>query len=113
MESHCLLLKSGFNISSFGTGAQIRLPGPTPEKQNIYAFGVSYEDIYSELKSQNASLYTQNGVLGMLDRNKQIKDHPERFQETDMQFDVIFTCEEKCFDAVCEGIRLKCFKYLP
>lgn len=103
MEGHCLLLKAGLDISSYGTGAQIRLPGITPEKQNIYSFGVSYDDIYNELIEQNLQLYTANGVLQMLDRNRKIKSHPERFQNTEKQFDIIFTCEEKCFDAVCEG----------
>ena len=39
----------------------------------------------------------------MLDRNRRIKRAPERFQDTSDVFDVIFTCEERCFDAACES----------
>ena len=47
--------------------------------------------------------YTQNGILHMLDRNRRIKSRPERFQDTDEQFDVIFTVEERIYDSVVEG----------
>ena len=59
--------------------------------------------MYQNLEQQDLNLYTQNGILQMLDRNRKIKPAPVRFQETQEEFDVIFTCEEKCFDAVCEG----------
>lgn len=39
----------------------------------------------------------------MLDRNRRIKPSPERFQESEHQFDVIFTVEERIYDAVLEG----------
>lgn len=40
----------------------------------------------------------------MLDRNRRIKSCPERFQTCYDQFDVIFTCEERVYDQVVEGI---------
>lgn len=39
----------------------------------------------------------------MLDRNRRIKPKPERFQDTDKHFDVIFTTEERIYDAVVES----------
>ena len=51
----------------------------------------------------NLTSYTQNGILHMLDRNRRIKSKPERFQNTDEQFDVIFTVEERIYDSVVEG----------
>lgn len=38
----------------------------------------------------------------MLKRNLQIKNAPERFQDTDKQFDVIVTFEDRVFDLVTE-----------
>lgn len=39
----------------------------------------------------------------MLDRNRRIKSRPERFQDTEEQFDVVFTVEERIYDSVVEG----------
>ena len=39
-------------------------------------------------------------MLHMLDRNRRIKEKAERFQESKEQFDVILTCEERCYDLV-------------
>ena len=40
----------------------------------------------------------------MLDRNRRIKPKPERFQDVVEEFDVIFTVEERIYDAVLEGV---------
>ena len=42
----------------------------------------------------------------MLDRNRRIKPCPERFQEINGEtFNIIFTVEERIFEAVLEGMR--------
>jgi RNA polymerase II subunit A C-terminal domain phosphatase SSU72 len=41
----------------------------------------------------------------MLDRNRRIKEKPERFQDCRERFDVIFTVEERIFDQVMEGSK--------
>ncbi|KAK8398896.1 hypothetical protein O3P69_004177 [Scylla paramamosain] len=107
MEAHAFLSKKGFNVRSFGTGDKVKLPGPAPDKPNCYEFGTSYDDIYNDLLKKDKTLYTQNGLLHMLDRNRRIKPDPERFQISKDKFDIIITCEERVYDQVLECLEAR------
>jgi len=107
MEAHAFLAKKGFQVQSFGTGDKVKIPGSAADKPNVYEFGTSYDDIYQDLLEKDKSLYTQNGLLHTLDRNRRIKSHPEKFQESNDKFDILITCEERVYDQVLEFMENK------
>ncbi|OAF65089.1 CTD phosphatase SSU72 [Intoshia linei] len=105
MEAHDFLKKRNYNIDSFGTGTHVKLPGSKFDRPNVYAFGdVSYEEIYQDLCQKDYNLYTQNGMLNMLDRNRRIKERPQKFQNCIKNFDLLFTTEKRIFNIVIETL---------
>jgi RNA polymerase II subunit A C-terminal domain phosphatase SSU72 len=104
MEAHYLLQKRGFRVRSFGTGAQVKLPGSSPSEPNVYKFDTSYAEMHEDLSRRDLEFYTQNGLLSMLERNKRMKIKPERFQECHDRFHLIFTVEDRVFDILLEDL---------
>jgi len=102
MEAHSFLNKKGYDIESYGTGNMIKIPGESERKPNTYPFGTTYDSIYADLKTKDETLYTKNGMLHIMERNRRIKTGPERFQECARQFEIILTVEEKVYDQVLE-----------
>ncbi|KAF3387500.1 RNA polymerase II subunit A C-terminal domain phosphatase ssu72 [Penicillium rolfsii] len=131
MEAHLRLstAPSPFPVISFGTGSLVRLPGPSITQPNVYSFNTtSYNQMYEELEEKDPRLYRNNGILNMLDRNRNLKWGPERFQDwvpglpridhiskgdkgalgtEGGVVDVIITCEERCWDAVVDDLMNK------
>ncbi|XP_038895502.1 RNA polymerase II subunit A C-terminal domain phosphatase SSU72 isoform X2 [Benincasa hispida] len=104
MEAHSILKNKGFNVSSYGTGAHVKLPGPSLREPNVYDFGTPYKHMFDDLRRKDPELYKRNGILPMLKRNAAVKTAPQRWQDNaaDGSFDVVFTFEEKVFDMVIE-----------
>ncbi|GMY12508.1 RNA polymerase II subunit A C-terminal domain phosphatase SSU72 isoform X1 [Fagus crenata] len=105
MEAHSLLKRQAFDVSSYGTRAQVKLPGPSLREPNVYDFGTPYKQMFDDLRRKDPELYKRNGILPMLKRNSAVKLAPQRWQENaaDGSFDVVFTFDEKVFDMVVEG----------
>ncbi|KAI3920337.1 hypothetical protein MKX01_000676 [Papaver californicum] len=109
MEAHCLLKRQGFDVASYGTGAHVKLPGPSLREPNVYEFGTPYKQMFDDLRRKDPELYKRNGILPMLKRNIGVKFAPQSWQENsaDGTFDVVFTFEEKVFDMVIEDLHTR------
>ena len=67
MESHSVLAKRNFLVSSYGTGEKIKIPGKSQREPNVYPFGTTYEEIYKDLVSKDRQLYTGKLIIGVRD----------------------------------------------
>jgi RNA polymerase II subunit A C-terminal domain phosphatase SSU72 len=107
MEAHALLQKQGLDVSSYGTGTNVKLPGPSAREPNVYQFGTPYRQMLEDLKNKDPELYKRNGLLQMLKRNSGVKESPQRWQDNaaDGAFDVVFTFEERVFDMVIDDLE--------
>ena len=69
MESHSVLSKRNFLVSSYGTGEKIKIPGKSSREPNVYPFGTTYEEIHKDLVSKDKQLYT--GTTYKKDQDRQ------------------------------------------
>lgn len=102
MEAHRELALRGYSVKSYGTGSSVKLPGRSAVEPVIFPFNMPYEQMRDELQKRDPILYSNNGVLSMLDRNAKIKKAPEQWRDAQDRFDVIITFEERVFKAVVE-----------
>lgn len=57
MEAHSLLKRQRFDVSSYGTGAHVKLPGPSLREPNVYDFGTPYKHMLDDLRRKDPELY--------------------------------------------------------
>ncbi|KAI4326140.1 hypothetical protein MLD38_031481 [Melastoma candidum] len=109
MEAHSVLRREGFDVASYGTGNNVKLPGPSLREPNVYDFGTPYRQMFDDLRRKDPELYKRNGILPMLKRNYSVKTAPQRWQDnaSDGVFDVVMTFEEKVFDMVLEDLHTR------
>jgi len=104
MEAHKLLKEGNYNVSSYGVGSHVKLPGPSADAPNKYDFGTPYTEILEDLKAKDTALYVRNGLLKMVERNIQIKDCPQRWQDSRDVFDVVVTFDTGVFEQLVEDM---------
>ncbi|KAI4987845.1 hypothetical protein ZWY2020_028603 [Hordeum vulgare] len=106
MEAHAVLGRAALDVESYGTGSQVKLPGPSMHEPNVYDFGTPYGGIYDDLRRKDPDLYKRN-LLPMLKRNISVKLARMRWQDNtgDGVFDMILTFEERVFDLVVEDMN--------
>ncbi|KAF5734050.1 putative Protein SSU72 [Tripterygium wilfordii] len=109
MEAHSLFKRQGFDVSSYGTGSHVKLPGPSIREPNVYDFGTPYKQMFDDLRRKDPELYKRNGILPMLKRNIGVKSAPQRWQDNvaDGSFDVVLAFEEKVYDMVIEDLFIR------
>ena len=50
-------------------------------QSNYSCPGTTYDAIYKDLCAKDRALYTDMGMLHILERNRRLKEKPERFDE--------------------------------
>ncbi|KAJ6760039.1 RNA polymerase II SUBUNIT A C-TERMINAL DOMAIN PHOSPHATASE [Salix purpurea] len=66
MEAHSLLKRHGFDVSSYGTGSHVKLPGPSLREPNVYDFGTPYKQMFDDLRRKDPELYPPPSLLFIL-----------------------------------------------
>ena len=99
---HLILLQHGLKTTSYGAGAQVKLPGKHGPR--TFPFGTTYDDMYKALASEDTAFYTNNEMLALLDRNRNIKTGPERWQNADVvgKVNVAICFDDRIFELVDE-----------
>jgi hypothetical protein len=103
MEAHDLAFRNGFQVSSYGAGSRVRLPGMTQDDPRVFEFGTPYHEMFKRLYEENFHFYSKNGMLQMLDRDRKVKFFPQRWQDESKRFDVVVCFEQRVYELVLDG----------
>jgi RNA polymerase II subunit A C-terminal domain phosphatase SSU72 len=110
MEAHDLAFRAGFQVSSYGAGNRVRLPGQTQDDPRVFEFGTPYHEMFKRLYEENFHFYSKNGNLQMLDRDRKLKFCPQRWQDETRKFDIVvrdFVLQKSVTDWLCMVIDLQ------
>ena len=55
--------KRGLIVKSFGSGQQVKLPGTSLDKPNVYTFDTTYESMYKDLFNKDANLFVKPALV--------------------------------------------------
>lgn len=64
MEAHRVFAAAALDVSSFGVGQHVKLPGASQRTPNVYEFGTPYRAIYEDLRAKDADLCVSRGGEG-------------------------------------------------
>lgn len=110
MATHLALKNNGFNVQSFGTATQVRLPSPDG-KDHAFPFGTPYAKMLKELRRNNEAWYAANKIISMLTRNQVLKAAPQRWCRLSSSamaaLDLVICSEHRVFDKVTEEISTR------
>eukprot|EP00475_Leptophrys_vorax_P029293 TRINITY_DN42849_c0_g1_i1.p1 TRINITY_DN42849_c0_g1~~TRINITY_DN42849_c0_g1_i1.p1 ORF type:complete len:235 (-),score=43.59 TRINITY_DN42849_c0_g1_i1:28-732(-) len=109
MEAHDLAFRHGFQVSSYGAGSRVRLPGMTQDDPKVFEFGTPYHEMFKRLYEENFHFYSKNGMLQMLDRDRKVKFFPQRWQDETKRFDVVICFEQRVYELVIDDLQKRQF----
>lgn len=97
------------NVQSYGVGSKVTIAsrnGPPVQ----FKFGTPYREIEEKLfeNDDDKEYYKKQGFVKILERNKKIKNAPEKWQEVKKLhgvFDVVWCFEERIYDLLVEDIN--------
>ncbi|CAI5721772.1 hypothetical protein KXD40_004610 [Peronospora effusa] len=109
--AHEILNAAGLRVCSYGAGRQVTFPGRTSSESRTFRFLTPYLAMHSALKKEDAALFTDNGVLEILERDMPIKKAPERWQNLSEKqlvgIDVVVCLDYTMFLTVLEDIQMR------
>ncbi|CAM9315254.1 unnamed protein product [Pylaiella littoralis] len=109
MMAHELLQKHNFQVESYGTSKDLRLPGKDITSPEVFAFGTPYRSLYDTLKRKDEAFFLKNNLLRLAARNATVKAAPQRFQDIEgpdmADFDVVLCFEARVFYSVVEDLQ--------
>ncbi|CAM9396226.1 unnamed protein product [Chrysoparadoxa australica] len=104
-----VLEAAGLACCSYGVGTSVKLPGKDRHSPKVFRFGTPYLSMHDNLAAEDKRLFGKSGVLSLLQRDAQVKRHPERWQdvptEEAAEFDVVLCFEHRIFDAVVDDMQ--------